>query len=555
MLKRLITFSFLVFLCHAFSKYNGQELWLSSSNSTDNKTCSYFSSSTNNTNGNCSACSMHSSCFWCQDTKLCLNSSEVFAHNNCSSGWCSGNTCSDTCTDFCTTSFPCGKTKLSLILLILFYGLILGASAKLISDGSEMMLELFPSYGTVIGALLLPILGAIPDAAIILVSGALGPKEEAQSQLSVGVGTLAGSTIMVLTVPWSIGLWLGRTDSDEFGEGRDRVCTYTHLSNSVVSVDTDTATNARIMLASSISYFIVQGVAFYYVSNPDSDAAISMEKYFALTGMIVCFLGLLAYCIYQVFVPKLAEKRKLKIEKEMEQRNLRLRAIHIVKKMGWDKSVNEKTSTDTTQATALNAGLLWKRKAFGQVNEEVPLHSGNTLRNDEDSDEEEPPQGSFAKNLTISISLMVFGTLLVAFFSDPMVDVIDNFGTAINVPAFYVSFIITPYCSNASELVSSLIFASKKRKANSSMTYSQIYGAATMNNTLGLGIFFALVFFRGLAWTFSAETLTIFLITLMVGIIGQSVTNIKLFWSIPVILLYPLSLVIVWTLENFAHWQ
>lgn len=41
-------------------------------------------------------------------------------------------------------------------------------------------------------------------------------------------------------------------------------------------------------------------------------------------------------------------------------------------------------------------------------------------------------------------------------------------------PVFYLSFIVTPICSNASELVSSLIFAAKKRKINSSMTFSQV---------------------------------------------------------------------------------
>lgn len=39
---------------------------------------------------------------------------------------------------------------------------------------------------------------------------------------------------------------------------------------------------------------------------------------------------------------------------------------------------------------------------------------------------------------------------------------------------FYVSFIVTPLCSNASEIVSSLIFAYKRRKESSSMTYSQV---------------------------------------------------------------------------------
>ena len=52
--------------------------------------------------------------------------------------------------------------------------------------------------------------------------------------------------------------------------------------------------------------------------------------------------------------------------------------------------------------------------------------------------------------------------------------VIITIGCSLTVTAFYVSFVVTPLCSNASELVSSLIFASKKMKVNSSMTYSQV---------------------------------------------------------------------------------
>ena len=93
-----------------------------------------------------------------------------------------------------------------------------------------------------------------------------------------------------------------------------------------------------------------------------------------------------------------------------------------------------------------------------------------------------------------SIFLMVAGTGIVAIFSDPMVTVIGDFANTLKViKPFYVSFLITPFCSNASELISSLAFAAKKRKENSSMTFSQLYGAATMNNTMCLGIFFALV--------------------------------------------------------------
>jgi len=447
-------------------------------------------------------------------------------------------------------------------LLILIYGVILAAGAKVISDGSEGLLDLFPTYGTVIGALLLPVLGAIPDSAMIVVSGALGPRDQAQEQLSVGMGTLAGSTIMLLTVPWAASLWVGRCDMNEFGEAKDKVLTSTSLTRNVVSVDDDTRVNARIMLGTSLSYFIVQGVAFYYIQHPDSPPAEKMEGYFALAGMIICFILLIAYCVYQVLVPKLAEKRAKKAEALRLERSYRLRAYHAAIKMGWFQK-QDGHEQKHAEVKALAIGRAWKRNANKDKKEEekpeeTPLVKQQSIQNTEevdDDDEEEEDNSPKPQRFAKAITMLILGTLLVTFFSDPMVDVINQFGKAIHVSAFYISFIVTPYCSNASETISSLIFAAKKRKTNSSMTYSQLYGAATMNNTMGLGIFFLLIYFRKFAWTFSAETLSIFTITLIVGVIGQSLSTFKLYWAIVVIALYPLSLVFVWILETQAHWQ
>lgn len=74
--------------------------------------------------------------------------------------------------------FPVSRTIVGNIILIVFYGLLLAFGAKLISDGAELLLEV--TNPVVIGGLVLPVLGAVPDSAIILVSG-LGA--DAQRQL------------------------------------------------------------------------------------------------------------------------------------------------------------------------------------------------------------------------------------------------------------------------------------------------------------------------------------------------------------------------------------
>eukprot|EP01121_Diplochlamys_sp_Union-15-3_P012890 TRINITY_DN3925_c0_g1_i5.p1 TRINITY_DN3925_c0_g1~~TRINITY_DN3925_c0_g1_i5.p1 ORF type:complete len:360 (-),score=33.88 TRINITY_DN3925_c0_g1_i5:64-1143(-) len=358
---------------------------------------------------------------------------------------------------------------------------------------------------------------------------------------------------MLLTVPWAASLWVARCDINEFGEAKDGVCTRKSLTQSVVSVDTDTKINARIMVVSSLTYFIVQGVAFHYVAHPESGEKV--ERPYSLAGFIICFLGLIAYCIYQVLVPKLAEKRQFKAEKVREERNIYLRALNIAKRMGWHRdTVQDSTIPINTrhhvESSALHAGRLWKK------NVKSPDTGDKIVIPKEEVEEaaEEEDHSPFYVRFLKAFALLIIGTASCAFFSDPMVDTINNFGKTINVPAFYISFIITPYCSNASELISSLVFAAKKKKANTSMTYSQLYGAATMNNTLCLGIFFALVYFKELAWTFSAETLTIFLVTLIVGLTGSFLSNIKVIWGVFIIMLYPLSLVMVYLLEHLAHW-
>lgn len=93
------------------------------------------------------------------------------------------------------TTLHGGAGMVQIILLMLAYGFVLGKASEMISDGSELLL-LVPRYAGIVGSVVLPVLGAVPDGAIILFSG-LGP--DAQAKLNVGVGALAGSTIMLLS--------------------------------------------------------------------------------------------------------------------------------------------------------------------------------------------------------------------------------------------------------------------------------------------------------------------------------------------------------------------
>merc|ERR1719230_194410 len=96
------------------------------------------------------------------------------------------------------------------------YGYVLSEASNLISDGSELLL-LVPRLAPVVGSIVLPVLGAVPDGMMVMFSG-LG--DDAQNQVAVGVGALAGSTVMLLTLPWFIAVFVGRVNI------KDGACTY-----------------------------------------------------------------------------------------------------------------------------------------------------------------------------------------------------------------------------------------------------------------------------------------------------------------------------------------
>jgi len=451
-------------------------------------------------------------------------------------------------------TFPFSGYILPQLLMIAFYGVTLAIGAKLIAEGSECLLEIMDPG--IIGALLLPILGAVPDAAIVVVSGATGSNlQETQTQLAVGVGTLAGSTIMLLTIPWAVGLWLARCDV-RHDEAVDGVLTRPwSLTETGATVDEDTPTTAKIMVATSAGYLVVQGVAFKYAGdwNNHLTHVRHLEKWFAFAGMIVCFVGLVGYCGYQIYAPNWQRKQMAQARREYAARQLIAKMMNT---MAGDAPTPDVEAASTPllqdpEPDMHQIGNVWRQKAKAAAAAAKPTESKPKVQ--EDEEEEEKP-ADWKAILLQAFALLTLGVGLVTIFSDPMVEVLNDFADTVGIAPFYVSFVVCPICSNASELISSLIFAARKKRSNTSLTYGQLYGAAVMNNTMVLGIFFALIFFKGLAWTYSVETLSILLVTVAVGVIGMTRTTYRTWLAFVVLALYPLSLLFVYVMEKFTTW-
>lgn len=145
---------------------------------------------------------------------------------------------------------------------------------------------------------------------------------------------------------------------------------------------------------------------------------------------------------------------------------------------------------------------------------------------------------------------MSLGTALVLIFLDPTVDVFQEIARRIGVSAFYISFVLAPICSNATEVVCAYNLAKKRTVKSMTTTLSLLVGAAIMNNTFCLGIFLGLIYFQQLAWEFTAETICIVLVEIVVGILVYTRDHQRLLDAFLVLGLYPCSIALVWLLER-----
>jgi len=203
------------------------------------------------------------------------------------------------------------------------YGYVLFRASGLISEGSELLL-LVPSLAGLVGGVVLPLLGAVPDGAIMLFSG-LGDIETAQETLSVGVGALAGSTIMLLTVPWGLSIIAGSVDLIRGSDGQ-MVANYRgdpkltpgkSLEESGVAVTKEVKHGAVIMMLTTIPYFLIQFPASYLQGKTDDVAG--GEKMWALLAFVVCITGFVSYLVIHVKASREDEQkfRRMEVMKNM----------------------------------------------------------------------------------------------------------------------------------------------------------------------------------------------------------------------------------------------
>lgn len=150
-----------------------------------------------------------------------------------------------------------------------------------------------------------------------------------------------------------------------------------------------------------------------------------------------------------------------------------------------------------------------------------------------------------------AISLVVLGIVTLGLLAEPLIDSVRNFSSSASTPSFFIAFILVPVATNSRIVISAISEARRKKMHTTSLTFSEIYGVVFMNNALGLTVLLSLIYFRGLAWKYSVEVLTVLAVSAIMGCLASFTTVVPIWTSFLAFMLYPLSLILVYFFGDF----
>ncbi|KAM1805073.1 hypothetical protein ACFX12_030869 [Malus domestica] len=172
-------------------------------------------------------------------------------------------------------------------------------------------------------------------------------------------------------------------------------------------------------------------------------------------------------------------------------------------------------------------------------------------------DEEKSSGGAIDESIWAwvkAITYLVLGFVVLAVLAEPLIDSVQNLSTAASIPSFLVAFVLVPLATNARQATSAIKAAAKKTPRTTSLTFSEIYGGVFMNNVLGFSVLLAIIYAREITWDFSAEVLVVLITCTVMGLIASFVSTLSLWTSFLAYLLYPISLLLVYILNDVVKY-
>ncbi|KAM1108215.1 hypothetical protein ACFX2I_004912 [Malus domestica] len=500
---------------------------------------------------------------------------------------------------------PCATSVWGFLFLIIVYEVLLSLADHYVSRGSEIFFELF---GTgIFGASAFHLLGLIPQVGVVLVTGITATTETAEEMAKMNMSMLAGSTIMILTLIWGSVVAFGSSDlSDSQTSSNSENKNPFSLTGSGVRTDVETQDTARIMMLSLIPYLVLQ-LAKILTST-------TAVRVVILISLLIASAILATYIIYQFFQPWIQSRRLeylmrkyipkilpslLTVDGNANESSIKelfhridknhntyisadeLRALILgiqIEEIGLDdddyaeevmKQFDLSGDAQIAETEFVNGISKWinpdKTPANGKGNEHRSLFRRNHSKNETSMEDQQTPLISKKKktrgadtswmNLLKAAFLIILGTAITVFLSMPLMVSLQEFSTAASIPSFTTSYVVIPLATNYRLALMSVSSAKEKTENAISLTLSEIYNAAFMNNIVGLIIFLALVYIRNLSWDVAAEVLVVLIISIAVGLSASFSRKFPFWTSILAYILYPISLLLVYVLTIVIGWS
>nr|XP_043630249.1 sodium/calcium exchanger NCL2-like [Erigeron canadensis] len=149
-----------------------------------------------------------------------------------------------------------------------------------------------------------------------------------------------------------------------------------------------------------------------------------------------------------------------------------------------------------------------------------------------------------------AIIWLLVGIGMLCGLAEPLVESVRELSESLKIGPFYLNFILVPLATNIRTIFAAIRAAKKKRHRTMSVTFSEIYHKVFMNNIVGFFVIVAVIFFRGLTWHFSAELLVVILVCIIMGLLGSFRTKFPNWTLFIVVPLYPLSLLVVYLVND-----
>ncbi|KAK4399191.1 Sodium/calcium exchanger NCL1 [Sesamum angolense] len=508
---------------------------------------------------------------------------------------------------------PCSSNVWGLLFLIVVYEFLLSLGGKYVATGSNLFFQIIGPG--IFGASLFQFLGTIPQIVLILVSTLSGSLEAAQQRASLGMGLVAGTTVMLLTLVWGTSVVLGSYDLsaaitiDKSGSSKSDVDITDYCCSSSAGLwhcygcgnklyCTDNVDNVGSFSHPSA------GKSFQFVVREKSD--------YSYCSLIVTFILLFAYIFYQIFQPWIQNRRfEYLMNKYAKDKLLRLLSTNgkpDTRKIQELFSKIDKDGSRSVSAAELRVLLLgvkmddddlstdrdvenilgsFDTSGDGRISQDEFIKGMTTLISDisdqtpdrikiaggnNSQNNSQLQQGLLTSSTRTSTSkvqrfsnswlnysralfFVTVGTVMLCALGEPLIKSVVGFSQATNLPSFCVSYLAIPFALNYGAAIQSIASSRQKTQKSISLTLSALYGGVYMNNIIGLIVFLAPVYARNLQADSFAEILVVLIICILMTLLTSFRTTFPRWLGYLVLLLYPISLALIYLVTSVLNWS